>query len=324
MVPDGASFLKECVFMNGKKGLSRIMSALLAASSMVGGASAAPAGKKDVREVKKVVDKIDGKRRNRHKNRGGDAGGRKRRDKAIDARDEAIDSHVPGPTPFGNFRNLVGAGLGLLTVGSGVMAFYYRNRASRDCRALMESWQMLSAISYSRGYISEFLECRDGKTLFAKGIVGKFGEKFYGYVDEKVDEGKGKVETGWKADLKYCCDVYDGKFYANPAVRSLRDDIGVFVDAMLVKVLLNKLSGHGLYLIDLGSNKGSDGTVTDLRKYLQNKLKTILAEKEKIGDLSDLRRDIGFAFRGAELLKECLRKKFSGFAADYKGEFFAI
>ncbi len=306
--------------MNGKKGLGRIMSALLAASSMVGGASAAPAGKKDVREVKKVVDKIDGKRRNRHKNRGGDAGGRKRRDKAI-------DSHVPGPTPLGNSRNWVGAGLGLLTVGSGVMAFYYRNRASRDCRALMEFWQMLSAISYSRGYISEFLECRDGKTLFARGIVGKFGEKFYGYVDGKVDEGEGKgeVKTGWEAGRKYCCDVYDGKFYANPAVRSLRDDIGVFVDAMLVRVLVNKLSGHGLYLSDLGSNKGSDGTVTDLRKYLQNKLKTILAEKEKTGDLlSGLRRDIGFAFRGAELLKECLRKKFSGFAADYKDEFFAI
>ena len=274
LVPVGASFFKECGFMNGKKGLSRIMSALLAASSMIGGTSAAPAGKKDVREVKKVVDKIDGKRRNRHKNRGGDAGGRKRRDKAI-------DSHVPGPTPLGNSRNWVGAGLGLLTVGSGVMAFYYRNRASGDCRALMEFWQMLSAVSCSRDYILEFLKCEDGKTLLAKEIVGKFGEKFYGCVGGKVDASKGKVETGWKADLKYCCDVYYGKFYANPAVRSLRDDIGVFVDAMLVRVLVNKLSGHGLYLSDLGSNKGSDGTVTDLRKYLQNKLKTILAEKEK-------------------------------------------
>lgn len=252
---------------------------------------------------------------------GGDAGGRKRRDKAIDARDEAIDSHVPGPTPLGNSRNWVSAGLDLLTVGSGVMAFYYRNRASGDCRALMEFWQMLSAVSCSRDYILEFLECEDGEMLFAKKIVGKFGEKFYGCANGKV--GEGEVEKGWESDLEYCCDV-DGKLYANPAVRSLRDDIGVFVDAMLVKVLLNKLSGHGLYLSDLGSNKGSDGTVTDLRKYLQNKLKTILAKKEKTGDLSDLRRDIGFAFRGAELLKECLRKKLSGFAADYERGLFAV
>ena len=45
LVPVGASFFKECGFMNGRKGLSRIMSALLAASSMIGGASA---GKKEV------------------------------------------------------------------------------------------------------------------------------------------------------------------------------------------------------------------------------------------------------------------------------------
>ncbi len=51
LVPVGANFLEECVFMNSKKGLSRIMSALLAASSMIGGASACE---------EKVVKKTNG------------------------------------------------------------------------------------------------------------------------------------------------------------------------------------------------------------------------------------------------------------------------
>ena len=53
-------FFKECVFMNSKKGLSRIMSALLAATSMIGGADVS-AGSKRKRKAPGVANGVSRK-----------------------------------------------------------------------------------------------------------------------------------------------------------------------------------------------------------------------------------------------------------------------
>ena len=106
--------------MNSKKGLSRIMSALLAASSMIGGASARE--KKVVKKANGAGLVLDGKK-NRRRSR------RKKADVGVGT--VSSSKGTSGYSFWKDPRSYGEAILGLSTLGLGTAAVHYRNESNR-------------------------------------------------------------------------------------------------------------------------------------------------------------------------------------------------
>ena len=294
--------------MNGKRGLGRIMSALLAASSFVGQASAAsvrrPAGKV---KVGKNVVKEKGKLR---------VDGRKRRGKAVNAYDSPLDDP----------RNWVDAALVVSNLGLGGAALHYRSKSSKDLVVLTE---FLVLCSYDQEFTGLF-RANNAKDL-SDEMVSLCG--FYSMDNQGAVTGSRPDDCG-----KKCYYVAHGIF-GGPIYRSLSADIDICVDVALTSVLSRLGDMSGLLAnsgITIGVLKGSDCNiengkcVTSVNKHLRNTCDKFLSDSANIKGVGDAQKKENLAkakarvarvFEGAKIFRKYLRSRFSGFAKDYKAVF---
>ena len=311
LVPFGASFFKECVFMNSKKGLNRIMSALLAATSFVGQASAAPAKKKIVKKVKNVGAGVGNKKRKKEQNEKIDVGGRKRRGKAISA-------YVPAASPFEDPRNWAIAVLCVSILGLGITAFCKHRKALEHqadvalfCTlAELEGYNMSGGLMFCRlehvVSLGERVLCCGGDDKFYYAVNGTLGDEV---------KGKGVI---W-SDSKFFRKLRNsGGVFVGPVARTLEDDINVFVDRCLLKIIREEFG------IEVKTNKNDDRTVANFRDHLMQsvgKKYEALRAENKLAYAEGLRKTVGAVFRGADWVREYLYKNLSRYEKEYNERF---
>ena len=314
--------------MDSRKGLGKVISALLAASSLVGQASAArvkgPAGK--VKVDKKVVNR----ERKRHARSAElDVDGRRRRGKAINAYASPLDDP----------RNWAVSLLGISTLGSGGAAFHYYNKASKDPGLVLDFGKEVMVADNNnadadnmnaifRSLCGSVKEAKEVGSLYDLAKDDK-GLKFF-----KVDAQGKKVNEAATAFKDKCYYEIDG-IAGEPIHRSLSVDIGVYVDFLLVKILKKLgsmdgiLDGTGITLDVLKDTTGNlveNKCVTSLRKHLRNACDKFLNDDNHIlgvneakkKNLAEAKARIAHIFDGAELFEALSRSKLSGFANEYE------
>ena len=294
--------------MNSKKGLNRIMSALLAATSFVGQASAAPAEKKIVKKVKNVGAGVGNERRKKEQNEKIDVGGRKYRGKA-----KAIGTCVPTASPFEDPRNLAIAMLIVSTLGLGITAFCNHGKALEHQAGVGlfviyadKKEDMMEVLSFCRtgGNVDSLKKNLEGSTFYyADG--GKVGT-------EVNEEG-----VVW-SDGKFFCELWTDEVFVGPVARTLRDDINIFIDRCLLKIIKDE------FKVWVKTNKNNDLTVANFHEHLMQsvdeKCEALRAEN-KLADAEELRNKVDAVFRGADCVREYLHKNLSRYEKEYNEQF---
>ena len=291
--------------MNSKKGLNRIMSALLAATSFVGQASAAPAEKKIVKKVKNVGAGVGNERRKKEQNEKIDVGGRKYIGKA-----KAISTYVPTASLFEDPRDLAIAMLIVSTLGLGITAFCEHRRALEH-----QADVGLFVIYTGKGEgIMEVLSfCRTG------GNVDSLKESLEGSTFYHANGGKVGTEVNeegvvW-SDGKFFCELKKSSgVFVGPVARTLRDDINIFVDRCLLKIIEDRFE------VEVKTNKNNDLTVANFHEHLMksvNERYEALRAENKLAYAEGLRKTVGAVFRGADWVREYLYKNLSRYEKEY-------